>query len=96
MGMTYKVVVVKTDGTKNELESEHYTDEELKNFEQDGFYEPLFMFYMRTINCAAIQSKIKAILGLNILKYQIEAYDDGCDNPFSVATIDFNNINVGD
>ena len=92
MGMTYKVVVIKTDGSKHELESEHYTDEELENFEQDGFYEPLFIFYMRTIKAAAISSKVKQILGLHILKYQIEVYDDGYDKPFSVATIDFNNI----
>ena len=92
MGMTYKAVVIKTDGTKHELESEHYTDEELENFEQDGFYEPLFIFYIRTINAAAISSKVKSILDLPILKYQIEVYDDGCDKPFSVATIDFNNI----
>ena len=92
MGMTYKVVVIKTDGSKHELESEHYTDEELENFEQDGFYEPLFVFYMRTIKAAAISSKVKQILGLNILKHQIEIYDDGCDKPFSVATIDFNNV----
>ena len=92
MGMTYKVVVIKTDGSKHELESEHYTDEELENFEQDGFYEPLFMFYIRTATVASISSNVKAMLCLHIPKYQIEVYNDGCDKPFSVTTIDFNNV----
>lgn len=92
MGMTYKVAVIRTDGSKHELESEHYTDEELENFEQDRFSEPLFMFYIRTVTAASISSNVKAMLGLPILKYQIEVYDDGCDKPFSVVTIDFNNV----